>query len=127
MNELALSRLNTLMQLREEVETVTSSGPWEPAADWYASDTHLTLVLDVPGTDPDALAIEEDGEGVTVRGGRSAAEYGEQALLQERPRGVFQRRLPLPLEVVSGSGEASVRAGVLSVRFEKRHKTIDHE
>lgn len=121
-----LARLQHLMTLREEVETLTQGGPWTPAADWRDAGTHLELLLDVPGVDPASLALEEDGGQVAVSGERPGAEEeGCPLLSRERPSGRFTRVLPFPEEVRPNSGVASLAGGVLTVRFEKLHPTID--
>ncbi|ADV67535.1 Hsp20/alpha crystallin family protein [Deinococcus maricopensis] len=126
MNEPALARLNHLMRIREEVETLSEHGPWTPPADWVDNGTHLTLVMDVPGVDADSLSVQDDnGETVTVRGERAPLDLDGEAVQVERPGGVFTRDLTPPSEVVPGTGAASLRAGVLMITFEKRHKTID--
>lgn len=122
MNEPVLARLNNLMALREEVEQLSSAFPWEPAADWFDLDTHLLLVMDVPGLDADQLELlEEDGE-LTVAGERGETQEGE-LLSRERPGGRFSRTLNFPAPVRAGSAEASLSGGVLKVRFEKQRKT----
>ena len=125
MDKPVLARLNRVMQLREEVETLASGGPYAPDADWLSSGTHLTLVTDVPGCLPESLTLEDDGEAVTLSGERSDLPDDQEALYRERRTGRFTRRLPFPVAVVPQSGEASLVAGVLSVRFEKVHKTIE--
>lgn len=121
MNEPVLARLQHLMTLREEVETL-GAGPWTPTADWADSDAYLTLHLDVPGIDPERLEMHEEGGMLTVAGERAAP----QGLLSaERPSGVFRRVLTFPREVMPQSGEAHLAGGVLTVRFQKKHPTID--
>ncbi|MFC4636750.1 Hsp20/alpha crystallin family protein [Deinococcus hohokamensis] len=122
MNEPVLSRLQQLMSLREGVEALTSSGPWVPLADWSDSDTHLCLHLDVPGVDPESLELQESGDVVTVSGQRPPL---PERLSGERPSGTFSRTLSLPAEIVPQSGQATLTQGVLCVRFEKRHPTIN--
>ena len=122
MNEPVLARLQHLMNLREEVETLGGVGPWTPAADWTAEDSHLVLHLDVPGVLPDSLELLEEGNTVTVAGERPAL---ERRLQGERPAGTFRRTFTFPDEVLPQTGEAHLLAGVLSVRFQKRHPTID--
>ncbi|WP_161882754.1 Hsp20/alpha crystallin family protein [Deinococcus alpinitundrae] len=125
MDKPVLARLNRVMELREEVETLASGGPYTLDADWLSSGTHLTLVADVPGCLPESLTLEDDGEAVTLSGERSALPDDQDALHRERRTGRFTRRLPFPVPVLAQSGEASLVAGVLSVRFEKVNKTIE--
>ncbi len=110
------------MNLREEVETLGLGGPWTPPADWVDEGTHLRLLLDVPGVDPETLELHTEGHSVTVAGRR---ESPERTLSAERPSGIFTRTLTFPEPVLPQSGQANLSAGVLSVRFEKRHPTID--
>ena len=126
MNEPVIARLNTLMQLREEVESLSTGGLWEPAADWLETDEQLVLLMDAPGTDASGFDLSEDGDSLTVRGRRLEDGPSGQLIERGRPGPVFERRLRFPREVVAGSGQASLRAGVLTIRFEKRHKTIEH-
>ncbi|MBB6096734.1 HSP20 family protein [Deinobacterium chartae] len=125
MNELSLERLNTLMKLRQEVENLEVGGPWSPAADWLETDTHLILLMDLPGVDPESLEVEESEEGLTLAGAREQLDLEGEVLGRERPQGSFTRSLELPREIVPGSGEARLRNGVLVLRLEKRHKTIN--
>lgn len=122
MNEPVLKRLQQLMTIREGVENLGRPGPWHPNADWVDGGTHLLLLLDVPGVNPDSLALEEEGSTVTVSGERGGPDH----LLQgERGSGVFSRTFTFPEEVLPQTGEANLAQGVLTVRFEKRHPTID--
>lgn len=122
MNEPVLSRLQQLMNLREEVETLGQGGPWTPGADWADEDSHLVLYLDVPGVSPDSLELHEQGDTVTIAGERPAL---ARLLSSERPSGTFTRTLTFPEEVIPQTGEAKVAGGVLSVRFQKKHPTIN--
>ncbi len=125
MNELALNRINSLMQLRQEVESLASGATWVPAADWIETNTELVLIMDVPGVTAEALELEQEDGHVTIRGSRPDPEEEGIALQTERPRGGFARILSLPVEITPGSGQAKIQAGVLVVRFDKRHKIID--
>ncbi|WP_189072038.1 Hsp20/alpha crystallin family protein [Deinococcus sedimenti] len=122
MNEPVLARLQHLMTLREEVETLAGLGPWTPAADWCDGDTHLELHLDVPGVQPDTLELLEDGDLVTVAGQRAET---ARLLRHERPSGTFRRTFTFPEPVLPNTGQASLNGGVLTVKFEKRHPTIN--
>ena len=122
MNEPVLSRLQQLMTIREGVENLGQPGPWHPAADWVDNGTHLLLLLDVPGVNIDTLTLEEQGDTVTITGERATPEH---TLSTERPSGSFNRALTFPEEVLPQTGQASVKNGVLTVQFEKKHPTID--
>lgn len=121
-NKPVLARIQKVMQLREEVETLGTGGPYLPDADWQDSGEHLTLLLDVPGCTPETLRLEHEEEAVTVSGSRAE---GTGLIQRERRTGPFSRRLPFPEPVLVQSAQANLQAGVLSIRFEKVHKTID--
>ncbi|MFC6591128.1 Hsp20/alpha crystallin family protein [Deinococcus lacus] len=127
MTEPMLSRLQHLMTVREEVESLgelpRSPGTDWPAADWVDEGTHLSLFLDVPGVEPERLEMQDDGETLTLAGERP--ELPGNLIYQERRSGPFARTLNFPEPVVPGSGQAQLSAGVLRVRFEKLHPTID--
>lgn len=126
------------MTVREEAEGLLEQGtgprPFVPAADWLDEGASLTLLLDVPGVDVSSLEMYEDGDQLTLAGTRSAG-FGSGArsevqgagrlLLSERGMGRFSRTLTFPEEVVAGSGQAELNAGVLRVQFQKVHPTID--
>lgn len=122
MNEPVLSRLQHLMTIREGVENLSQPTAWHPAADWIDEDSHLLLLLDIPGVDGESLALHEDGEQVTISGERPSP---TRLISEERPSGSFSRTLPFPERVVPQSGQASLVQGVLTVRFEKLHPTIN--
>ncbi len=122
MNEPVLARLQHLMTLREEVESLAGVGPWTPAADWCDGDTHLELHLDVPGVQPGSLELLEEGDTVTVAGQRPE---GTRLLHAERPTGTFRRTFTFPEPVLAQSGQATLSGGILVVKFEKRHPTIN--
>lgn len=122
MNEPVLSRLQQLMTIREDVENLGRPGPWHPPADWVDGGTHLLLLLDVPGVNLESLSLAEEGETVTITGEREPADH---LLSAERPSGPFLRTLTFPQEVLPQTGQASLKQGVLTVQFEKKHPTID--
>ncbi len=110
------------MTIREGVEQLSAAAPWHPAADWADEGTHLLLLLDVPGVEADSLSLSEEGDTVTITGERPATAH---LLSSERPQGTFSRTLTVPEPILPQTGEATLAGGVLSVRFEKKHPTID--
>ncbi len=122
-----LHRLQELMELRQQVETLESGTHWQPAADWLESEGHLALVLDVPGIALDSLQITEDERGVQLSGEREEVNFKGEYLQQERPHNSFSRRLELPVEVRENSSQATLKNGVLLIVWEKLERTIDVE
>jgi HSP20 family molecular chaperone IbpA len=119
--------INQLSKIRERIEKLgTGTGIWTPAADWFESDDDLILVLDAPGIDMSTLEISHDAERVKVRGQRENQAYGT-GLKLERPMGLFERELEIPLAVQADSAVAQYRAGQLEIRFAKLSRTITIE
>lgn len=116
--------LSQLAKIRERVAQISHRAGWSPAADWFATDEDLLLVLDAPGLDLSMLDLTHDGNIVTIEGSRENLGYGER-LHGERPMGGFSRKLELPHAVEAGSGVAQYRAGQLEVRFRRIGRTID--
>src|SRR5688500_13684419 len=118
-----------LTQLRRQLERTIDeqSGSqretgrvWRPAVDLFEDEDALTLKLDLPGVDRDAVDVQLTGEELTVRGGRRwvAPEQGGCVHL-ERPHGQFSRVFRLGVPVQHDAVEATYRDGVLTVRLPK--------
>lgn len=115
--------LADLAAIRERVARL-SAGVWTPAADWYATDDAVILVVDVPGVDSSSLEVAVRSDTVTVAGERADTALGAPTL-RERPFGRFERSLRVPEPVEPDTGEAQCRGGVLEIRLRKLHRTID--
>lgn len=125
MELLPWSPTRDLEELREQVERVTMPAPgWAPAADWFASDDELVLILDVPGVNVEELEVGREVDAVIVAGQRSDDLNGMR-LYGDRPLGAFRRVLSFPEPVEDGVGQATLAGGVLTLRFRKRNVTID--
>lgn len=83
----------------------------------YTRDDGVLLRTALPGVDPANLALEIDGNALTLSGrfedepenAKAGARY------VERPRGSFTRTLRLPFEVDAARVEAKLERGVLEV------------
>ena len=96
-------RLETLRKLKELQERIAE------------------LVVDLPGVRPEDLELLEEGQRVTLAGVRHP--LPGTYLLEERPMGTFRRTLDLPGPIEEGTAQATLRNGVLEVRFRKRPAT----
>src|SRR4051794_29858740 len=94
---------------------------WVPAMDLVEDGDHFVLRADLPGVAEDDVAIELDGDVLTVSGTREAVqESGEgQTHRVERAYGTFRRSLTLPEGVDPDMIEAHFDRGVLEVRVPK--------
>jgi HSP20 family protein len=94
---------------------------WIPAMDLVEADDHFVLRADLPGLDENDVAIEVDGDVLTVSGERKAEheERGEGFHRIERSYGAFHRSLTLPEGVDPETVSAAFDKGVLEVRIPK--------
>jgi len=125
-----LDRLETLRKLKELQERIaelayqlTGEEPaaWAPRVDLLEDEDHYILLVDLPGVRPEDLELLEEGSRVTLAGVRHP--LPGTYLLEERPMGTFRRTLDLPGPIEEGTAQASLRHGVLEVRFRKRKGT----
>ncbi len=95
----------------------TTGGEWVPGIDVYECHGKLTIVVEVPGMQPESLrVIHRDGTleiGGERREKRPPGALG--FLCVERPQGRFARRLALDLPVDISQAEARLRGGVLTI------------
>jgi HSP20 family protein len=98
-------------------------GGYIPAADVVVSDDDVTVTMDVPGLQADDLDIDLENDVVTVRGERAYpyVNDGEPRSWQriERGFGKFERSLQVPRGLDPNAIEASLDAGVLTLRIPK--------
>ncbi|WP_234553196.1 Hsp20/alpha crystallin family protein [Thermus caliditerrae] len=91
---------------------------WVPRVDLLEDEEHYVLLVDLPGVRPEDLELLEEGSRVTLAGVRHP--LPGTYLLEERPMGTFRRTLELPGPIEEGTAQASLRQGVLEIRFRKR-------
>jgi HSP20 family protein len=101
-----------------------TAGParrWIPSMDLVETDTHFVLKADLPGMKQDDIAIEFEGDTLTISGERTEQhERKEGGVLRvERGSGAFRRTLTLPQGVDPDAMEATFTDGVLEVRIPK--------
>lgn len=79
-------------------------------------DDRVFISFDLPGVDPDAVDLTVERDVLTIRAERGAArQEGDQILADERPKGVFVRRVLLGDTLDTGRLEAAYDHGVLTV------------
>jgi HSP20 family protein len=80
----------------------------------------LTITLDVPGVDRDAIDVQLAGDTLTIRGERKwDRQEGQHYLHVERPFGAFQRQVTIGYPVQPDRVNATYRDGVLTVTLPK--------
>lgn len=84
--------------------------------DLFKEGDRYILAADLPGIDPGSVDVDVDGQLLTIRAQRTAAEReGAKWLTQERPVGAFMRQFSLGDGIDVEHISASYENGVLSV------------
>ncbi len=105
------------------IEPPQARGPrhWAPAMDLVEGTDHYTLRADLPGLRQEDIAIEFEGDTLTISGERKDEhELREGGLIRlERASGAFRRTLTLPEGVDPEAVQASYADGVLDITIPK--------
>jgi len=108
-------------QPRTEGGPAPSGRLWAPPVDVIENENELTLRLDLPGVDLQAIDIQLTGETLTLRGERRfERREGEGYVHLERPYGTFQRSFNLSVPVQADGVRADYKDGVLTVTLPKQ-------
>lgn len=90
---------------------------WMPAINVRDTDTEVVVEAEVPGVDPERIAVECTDDMLTIRG--ESEERREEEGWMTRRSGHFFARAPLPPGVDTEHAQATVRNGVLVIRLPK--------
>ena len=108
-----------------------NDGHWSmPAVDMYQTDNEVVVKAAIPGVKTDDVQINVTGEVLTIKGEvKEKEEVKEKAYhLREQRWGMFERTLPLPMDVIADKAKAEFENGVLTITLPKaeevRPKTI---
>lgn len=107
-------------------EGARPSAPQEyylPAVDAMETDEELVLIADMPGVGPESLEVTVE-EGVLTLHGRVAPRTVEtqETLQQEFVSGDYYRQFRLPREFAADKIDASLKAGVVTIRIPRDEK-----
>jgi HSP20 family protein len=110
-----------LQDIQAELERLLAvpelGGSSAKAFELYTRDDGVLLRTPLPGVDPKDLALEVDGDALTLSGRFEDEPEAAKAPAQhvERPRGEFTRTLRLPFEIDAARVQAKLERGVLEV------------
>ncbi len=91
-------------------------GPRFMPVDLYRDSERYMLTADLPGIDPGSVDVDVDGQLLTIRAHRTAADQaGVRWMSQERPHGTYLRQFSLGEGVDRDGITATYDNGVLSV------------
>lgn len=95
------------------------------ALDIYQTDDEVVIKAPIAGVRPEDLEISVTDDVVTIRGERRefSETQKENYLAQECYWGEFSRSYGLPVAVDSDKAEASLKDGILTIKFPKQEKT----
>ena len=103
---------------KTEISEVTT---WNPRVDIYEKDNKLVIEAEIPGAKKEDVEVKIKDNSVIIRGEvKKEEEQKEKTYYRsERFYGVFERVIPLPVEVKVEEAKASFENGVLKVEIPK--------
>ncbi|MFH9660717.1 Hsp20/alpha crystallin family protein [Streptomyces sp. NPDC017248] len=116
-----LMRTDPFRELDRLAQQVLGGDAARPAAmpmDAYRSGDEFLVHFDLPGIDPETIALDVERNVLSVRAERRGpAPEGAEVLVAERPAGTFTRQLFLGETLDTDRIDASYDAGVLTLRI----------
>ena len=100
-------------------------GAWMPSLDVSETDKEVLVNAELPGMDPEDVAVSLNDSLLTIRGERKKEqeEKGESFHRVERHFGSFERVVRLPADVDPGKVDANYKDGVLKIKMQKTKKS----
>jgi HSP20 family protein len=115
----AFSRFNS----DPDIQQLFKEGTSTPAMDVKEDNTKYTVIVNLPGADEKNIAVNLDGQQLTVRGEQDFSQQKKDAMgnviFQERHSGTFQRSITLPEPVKQNGMVTKVDNGVLTITVPK--------
>jgi len=95
--------------------------PGQLAVDVYETDANLYVVAPIAGIEKDDIEVSLSDNTLSISGTRksSAEDSGQNFYVQECYWGEFSRSLTLPVQVKEEGITAELKAGVLTIGFDK--------
>ncbi len=130
----ALDPMNALLTVQRELERVldnpllgfdlgVSGRGVFPPVNVFSDEEGYVVRVEVPGVSTDQVAIEAQGQTLTISGRREVAvPQGAAFHRRERESGDFRRSIQLPRDVDVTRASASCTQGVLSIRVPRREE-----
>jgi len=101
---------------------------WEPATDVYETEDEIVVKVSIPGVKPGQVAVECNGEVVTVCGVRKGPDPGSVRRYHQMEirDGYFERRLIMHTPFDPQEARASYEEGFLYVFLPKAEELVRH-
>jgi len=87
--------------------------------DLYDLGDSFQVIYDLAGVEQENIEVSAQGDEIIIAGKRIIKDENKKALISERPRGKFQRKLKLPGKIKEGEGSAYQKDGLLIVNLVK--------
>jgi HSP20 family protein len=94
---------------------------WHPVVDIYDNENDIVIKAELPGVDKEQIAIDLQGNVLTLKGERSSENEvkEENFYRRERSYGRFERSFMLPIEADPETVKAEFKDGVLNIQVPK--------
>ncbi|WP_457639811.1 Hsp20/alpha crystallin family protein [Persephonella sp.] len=94
---------------------------WNPRVDIYEKDNKLVIEAEIPGAKKEDVEVKIKDNAVVIKGEvkREEEEKDKTYYRSERFYGVFERVIPLPVEVKVEEAKASFENGILKIEIPK--------
>jgi len=111
-----------LFSLRDELDRWLGAvrggnGTWAPAVDMFEENGELRIEMELPGVEATDVEIQCHGLEVTVRALSAEPRAPQEAALQERRRGTYERTLTVSPDWSTRGTQASFKDGLLTLRI----------
>ncbi len=103
---------------KTEISEITT---WNPKVDIYEKNNKLVIEAEIPGAKKEDVEVKIKDNSVVIRGEVKKEEEEKEKTYyrSERFHGVFERVIPLPVEVKVEEAKATFENGVLKVEIPK--------
>ncbi len=94
---------------------------WNPRVDIYEKDNKLVIEAEIPGAKKEDVEVKIKDNAVVIKGQvkKEEEEKDKTYYRSERFYGVFERVIPLPVEVKTEEAKATFENGILKIEIPK--------
>ncbi len=118
-------RVNKIFEDTFEDKNTSNRGEWTPPVDIYETQNELVIVAELPGMNEDEIDLQISNNVLSIKGIKKLPVDNEKDNFHrlERPYGKFQRSFALPNTLDVNSIRASLKDGLLKIKFNKKQDT----
>ena len=110
-------------EVEKKQETTVSWRTYLPVTDIFETDQALTVVLEMPGVDKDAVEVSVEDDILTIDGRIDYSKYeGLQPVYTEYNVGHYTRSFQLSSKIEQGNISAELKDGVMTLVLPKAEK-----